>query len=363
MKLTATGSSVRIRLSSLFVDTPTPIGEVTIASKAVGGTLVPGTSRSLQVGGRTAFTIPADSEVTTDALRLPVQRGDEFLVSIFVAGPITGFSNHFDANATGYCTAPGGGNHTGDTTTNAMPVVGSGIAWLTGVDVLAGPTARTVVALGDSITDGTASTIDAYARWTDRLATRLDGTTISVANAGLAGNAVLVPPRSTIRPGRSGPSALSRFDRDVLGQAGVSSVILFEGTNDICYGMTGDSVIDGLRQLVDRAHSAGLRVIGATLIGREGGACGQVDADTAAEARATVNAWVRTTSKLDGVIDFAKVVNNTDPTYSPGDLTHSRVYDTFDRAMAHAYDSGDHVHPNDAGYAAMADAIDLTLFR
>jgi lysophospholipase L1-like esterase len=235
-----------------------------------------------------------------------------------------------------------------------MPVSSTTLArfWLSGVDVTASEHTGVIVAIGESVVDGAQSTVDANARWTDQLARRLlaqpGHRAMGVLNEGLAGNRLLHD--------SLGPNALARFDRDVLAQTGVTHVIVQAGGNDIftlnpVEEVTVEQVIQGHRQLIERAHSKRLRIFGCTLTPVEGfllpGTPFPVFTPEKEVKRQAVNAWIRTSGEYDGVIDFDRVLR--DPT-SPTKI----------RAL---YDSGDHGHPNDLGYNALANAIDLKLFR
>ena len=228
--------------------------------------------------------------------------------------------------------------------------------FLTGVDVEADAGAATVVVLGDSITDGVGSTPDRDARWPDALAARLQANrttaSIAVVNAGVAGNRIL----NDGRPPYIGPSSLSRFDRDVLDTPGVRWIILLQGSNDVSAADTlttpqdqvsARQIIEGMTALIERAHARGLAIYGATLLPLEGVGKPFVSTDAGREKRRAINDWIRTGGAFDGVIDFERVMG--DPA-RPGRLRP-------------AFDSGDHLHPNDAGYAAMAAAVDTNLFR
>jgi lysophospholipase L1-like esterase len=229
----------------------------------------------------------------------------------------------------------------------SFPVEKETGAWflLARVEVAAAPDARAVVAFGDSITDGARSTANANARWPDTLARRLAerrrGPPVAVLNAGISGNRVLGD--------GAGVSALARFDKDVLMQSGVTHVIVMEGINDIGVARanpspSADDLIAAHRQLIARAHARGLKIYGATLTPFEGAAYYTPEGEAKRQA---LNNWIRTSGEYDAVIDFDAVTR--DPA-SPSKFA----------AFA---DSGDHLHPGDAGYKAMGDAVDLALFR
>nr|WP_239134850.1 GDSL-type esterase/lipase family protein [Streptomyces sp. SID12488] len=236
-----------------------------------------------------------------------------------------------------YWTPDGGGDHAGDAGGDAFTTTDSTFPFLTGVDVRGGPARGSVVALGDSITDGASSTSSANRRWPDYLAARLSDCTTpaGVLNAGISGN--------RITAGTDGnPSAPERLERDVLSQPGARTVILFEGVNDLSWGgATGDQVIDGMREIARRAHAHGLRVIGATVVPYRGWGDWWTEAKEA--DRQKVNTFVRDGGVFDGYADFDKAVRD------PDDPTR----------YAAAFDSGDHLHPNDTGMKAFADAVDL----
>ena len=325
------------------------IGAANIALSATGASTVPGSDRTLTFGGDPSITIPPGALVVSDPVELEVPDRGDLAVSIFVpenTGPATW---HFQGRQTSFISPPG------DFTASAvMPVSSTTQArfWLAGVDVTASEHTGVIVAIGESITDGAQSTVDANARWTDQLARRLlaqpGHRAMGVLNEGLAGNRLLHD--------SLGPNALARFDRDVLAQTGVTHVIVQAGANDIftlnpVEEVTVEQVIQGHRQLIERAHSKGLRIFGCTLTPVEGfllpGTPFPVFTPEKEVKRQAVNAWIRTSGEYDGVIDFDRVLR--DPT-SPTKI----------RAL---YDSGDHGHPNDLGYNALANAIDLKLFR
>ena len=260
---------------------------------------------------------------------------------------------HYAAEQTSYL---GQGDLTGAVSIPEPATITSWV-FLTGLDVSAPEAASTVVAFGDSITDGAHSTIDANRRWPNILADRLSAKSarkqIAVLDAGIGGNRILHDASTNLR---FGVNALARFDRDVLAQAGVKYVIVLEGINDLGHAGTSapesetvsaEDIVAGLTQMIDRAHEKGLKIFGATLTPFEGTVFPGYFTPEKEVKRKAVNTWIRTSNAFDGVIDFEKAVR--DPNHP-------------DRILA-AYDSGDHLHPSDAGYKAMAEAIDLSLFN
>jgi lysophospholipase L1-like esterase len=309
----------------------------------------------LTFGGFPSITIPPGALVVSDPVELNVPDLSDLAVSIYVPGNTGPATWHFEGRQTSFISSPG------DFTANAvMPVSSTTLArfWLAGVDVIASKQTGAIVALGDSITDGSQSTqlppplqLDANARWTDQLAQRLleqpDNRAMGVLNEGIAGGRLLHD--------SLGPNALARFDRDVLAQTGVTHVIVELGDNDIftlnpAEEVTIAEIIQGHKQLIQRAHAKGLRIFGCTLTPHEGfllpGTPFPVFSPAKEVKRQAVNAWIRTSGEYDAVLDFDRVLR--DPN-SPSKILA-------------LYDSGDHGHPNDAGYQALADTIDLRLF-
>jgi lysophospholipase L1-like esterase len=346
--VSAGGARVRVRLST-FGASGLVIGAANIALSATGASTVPGSDRTLTFGGAASITIPPGALVVSDAVELDVPDRGNLAVSIFVpenTGPATW---HFLGQQTSFISPPGD-----FTATAVMPVSSTTQArfWLSGVDVTASEHAGVIVAIGESVVDGAQSTVDANARWADQLARRLlaqpGHPATGVLNEGLAGNRLL---HDSV-----GPNALARFDRDVLAQTGVTHVIVQAGGNDIftlspVEEVAVEQVIQGHRQLIERAHAKGLRIVGCTLTPVEGfllpGTPFPVFTPDKEVKRQAVNAWIRTSGEYDGVIDFDRVLRD------PAARTKIRAL----------YDSGDHGHPNDLGYTALANAIDLKLFR
>jgi lysophospholipase L1-like esterase len=359
--LSVGGSSVRVRLSNEYGDTPLVIGEARVARRGSGGAqIAPGTDRALTFGGRGAVSVPPGAPALSDPVRVPVAAASDLVVSLYLPGSTPAATLHGSSFQTGYLAA---GN-----ATRAADLAGaqqvSSWYFLSGVSV----TARggTVVAFGDSITDGAVTTIDANHRWPDFLAARLRGDRhlrdLGVVNKGIGGNRLLHDGNTLegtdfagIGP-LFGDSALTRFDRDVAAQAGARHVIVLLGINDI--GQPGstspiseavsvEDLIFGYRQLIARAHERGLRIYGGTMTPFKDTAIAGYYSPANEAKRQAVNAWIRTGGEWDGVIDFDRAVRD------PADPL----------SMLAAYDSGDHLHPNDAGMRAMADAIPLRLFR
>jgi len=340
------GSALRLRISNEFSETPLTLGGVHVALSSGNGAIQPATDHAVTFGGADTVTIPAGALAVSDAVALPVAPLANLAVSIFVPqqpdATITyhalGVSNNFivPGNA---LTAP---------KLDAPKETGS---WylLKGVDVDAGANAFDIVTLGDSITDGAKSTSGHNARWPDVLAARLLANAktakIGVLNEGISGNRVLHD--------GAGPNALARLDRDVLAQGSVKYLIIMLGINDIGRttkprepgdAVTADQLIWGLQQLAVRAHARGIKVYGATLTPYVG--AGYQDA-AGSKMRDAVNNFIRTSDAFDAVIDFDKVTR---------DPAHPEVFLPL-------YDSGDHLHPGDAGYKAMGESIDLKLFQ
>jgi lysophospholipase L1-like esterase len=343
--LTLGGPTLRVVFTNEFSTDSLTIAAANVGVSAGGSAIDLANSAGLTFAGRTQVVIPPGALVVSDPVSLKVAPQSDLAISLFLpAQPIPAVSAHGSANQTSY-TAPGNvvGAKSLDTPTEIF-------SWpfVKAVDVKVSADSAAVVALGDSITDGAFATNNANARWPDELARRLlankPTANLSVLNLGIGGNRVLHDV--------AGPSALARFDRDVLAQAGVKYLIILESINDIGHAtdpinpngiVTADDLIAGLTQLAERAHMHGIKVFGATLTpdGKS-----KYDQPGEEPMRQAVNKWIRTTSELDGFVDFDKA------TLDPAAPTQ----------FLPAFDHGDHLHPNDAGYKAMGDAIDLKLF-
>ncbi|MEJ8856769.1 SGNH/GDSL hydrolase family protein [Variovorax robiniae] len=342
VRVSSGGSAVRVRFSNEFGTQPLVIGSAHVGLRSSGAGIVPASDRVLTFGGANSVTIPPGAPALSDPVALTVPAQADLAVSLYLPNATQGATRHFIALQTNYL------SQFGDYTGMPVPPVMSTVqAWffLSAVNVLAGTGASTVAVLGDSITDGFGSTADTNRRWTNRLAERLQaaGMPVAVANAGISANRVL---RNV-----TAPSATARFDGDVLAQSGLKYVIVLEGINDIGLGalasaepVTASQLIAGYRQLIARAHQKGVRIFGATLPPFEG--AGYYSAEGEGKRQA-VNNWIRTGGEYDGVIDFDQAIRD------PNRPSRMRTQ----------YDSGDRLHPNDAGYRAMGDAISLQLFR
>lgn len=342
----AGGVRVRVRLSNAFGSVPLRIGPVAVAFQAHGAGTLTGTDTPVYFEGRRSVLIPPGAEVTSDPVPLAAGPAAHLAVSVYVPGPTGPATQHADAEQVNYVAT---GLHMAG---GAGPFKARTRSWyfLSGLDVLSPPrTLGSVVALGDSITDGVGSPTGADARWPNFLARRLNarpGSTLGVVDEGIGGNRVLNAAPCC------GPSAIARFERDVREQSSARDVILLEGINDIGYSrshglltaphndVSAVQIVEGYERLVTLAHTAGLKIFGATLTPFQGARywspVGEAD-------REAVNNWIRTSGEFDGVIDFAGVLAD------PGDP---------DR-LNPAYDSGDHLHPNAGGYRAMAAAVNL----
>ncbi|WP_420000596.1 SGNH/GDSL hydrolase family protein [Streptomyces boninensis] len=341
----AGGSYARIRLSNTFAGVPLRVGGATVALQGQGASPA-GKPVRLTFGGRSGTEIAAGAQAVSDPVGFRVPSGANLLVSFHLPERVEAAPVHSLAMQTSYISAAGSGNRTGDTDAAAFGSTITTWPFLTGVDVGGGP--GSVVTLGDSITDGQGSTKDANRRWPDFLAERLRGATdvpaYGVLNQGISANRV-VGDRYTgdgVSTDVGGVSAQNRLERDVLAQTSARTVFVFEGVNDARWSFSADEVIAGLTRIADRAHARGLRVVVATVVPCEGEKMCTAAADA---TRAKVNDFIRAQDGLafDAIADFDAVVR--DPAHPT-------------RLQAQ-YDSGDHLHLNDAGLKAMADSLDL----
>ncbi len=352
------GQRAQIRLSNAFGTTPLKIGAAHIALSSPDGKIVSESDRALTFSGAASVTIPPGAPVLSDAIDLKVSPFTEIAVSLFLPEKTTALTVHFWGQHKTYISGTGdfsGKAEMANSTTHASWF------WLADLELWTPDQAAATLTLGDSITDGVGAAQGDYTDWPDLLAKRLAGNpeaaALAVVNEGIGGNRILHD--------GAGVSALARFDRDVLAQPGVVSLIVLEGINDIGWPhmkpklpngtimkegpfarelVSTQDLIMGLRQVIDRAHQHGIKVFGATLLPYEGADSFSDDGEA---TRRELNQWIRTSGAFDGLVDFDAAVRDPD---------HPNQF-------RKEYDSGDHLHPSAAGYKAMADGVDLTMLR
>jgi len=340
------GRRIRLQLSNAFGSSALTVGAAHVALHSKDSAVVEGSDRALAFNGKPSTMIPAGALVLSDPVDLYVLPLSDLAISLYFPGETGPATMHATGLRTTYISKQG------DMTT--QPAITDATTsqswyWISSVDVLAPAAAAAIVTFGDSITDGARSTPDANRSWPSFLAQRLlsnkNTANLAVLNQGISGNRLL-------RDGTA-VNALARFDRDVLAQAGVKWVTLLEGINDIGRGygtnaaasdaVTADELIGALRQMIERAHTHGIKVIGCTLTPYAGAGYYSEKGEAIREA---VNRWIRTSGAFDAVIDFDAA------TRDPKNTKQFRA----------EFDSGDHLHPNDAGYKAMAESISLSIF-
>ena len=345
VRISVGGAQIRVRFTNAYGTDPLTISDAHVAVSAGNAAIQPGIDHAITFGGATSVNIPPGAELFSDPVALAVTPLSDLAVSFYLPSQVMRAETyHAFADQDNFLA-------NGDvSTTQDLPDATKISSWyfLDGIDVSAVPDSRAIVTLGDSITDGALSTHNANRRWPDLLAVRLNQDPnlnhVAVLNQGIGGNRVLNEV--------TGPSAISRLDRDVLSQSGVRYVIVLESINDIGRlahlqtpwdDITAQQLEMGLKQIADAAHEHGIKAIGATLTPYGGAG---YYSDKGEQVREAVNDWIRNSGTFDGVADFDKA------TQDPQNPTHFNP----------AYDSGDHLHPKDAGYKAMADSIDLPLF-
>lgn len=351
--LTVGGEQTRLRFSNAYGGTDLPITAVSVALPAGGqsgaSAIQPGTARPVTFGGQAAVDIPVGAQVVSDPMNFPVAPQSNVTVTMYLAEgqASSNITSHPGSRTTSYMVA---GNHLDDQDLTGAASVEHWY-FISGAEVWSKPATAGVAVLGDSLTDGRGSTTNRNDRWTDQLFSDLQANTatagVPVLNQGLGGNRVLQD--------GLGPNVLARMDRDVLAQSGVKWLIVFEGVNDIgtadatpaAQKQVTDQLIGAFEQIVTRAHAMGIRVYGATITPFGGNSMYDDPAGYRAAARQAVNQWIRTSHRFDAVLDFDQVAR--DPA-SPGQILP-------------AFDSGDHLHLNPAGYKALADAVPTSLFK
>jgi lysophospholipase L1-like esterase len=360
------GTKVRIKISNTYGVGPLLIGGAHVARRTAGAEIDPRYDRTLKFHGKLSTTVAAGSMVVSDSVELNVPALSDLAISLFLPQRTEAKTSHSMAKQTNYVSS-----ETGDSTgVVKFPAAKTIQSWpfLTGVDVEASQGAAAIVAFGSSLTDGDGTTADTNRRWPDVLAERLQKSTdgkseIGVLNEGIIGNRLLHDsPKAADNPFGAGlgEAGLARFERDVLGQSGVRYVIVGLGINDILFPafpftpssetVTAEDMVSGYRQLIARSHRKNIRVIGTTSPPFENSAFGQLVAafytPEREAVRQKVNNWIRSAGEFDGVVDLDAVLRE------PGHPSQ----------LLPGYDSGDHLHPNDTGCIAEANAIPLALF-
>jgi lysophospholipase L1-like esterase len=336
------GRRLRVKLESAFGSAPVEIGTAHIALRGKESAIVEGSDRALTFAGKPGWTLQPGVVLVSDPVDLPVEPLADLAVSLYLPGDTGLPTNH----ATGlHNTYVKDGNVT-SAADMADAALTQSYYWLAAIDVEAPASAGAVVAFGDSITDGARSTNETNHSWPALLAARLaakkETAQIGVANEGIGGNRVLHD--------GTGVSAIARLDRDVLSQSGVKWLMVLEGINDIGHvftnpgeSLTAEDLIAAHRQIIEQAHAHGIQVIGCTLTPYEGAGYSR---DPGEAVREALNQWIRTGGAYDAVVDFEAATRDAQ---SP-------------KRIRAEFDPGDHLHPNDAGYQAMADAVDLSIF-
>lgn len=356
VRISLGASQIRLRLSNECGASPLPVGPVTVALPNDAGSVKPESVRPVTFGGRSSVTIPAGAPLLSDPVNFPVIAGNEIAISIYFPKRVLTPTTH--ALALKRAVVSQRGDHTRDERLEGAMSESSIL--VTAVLVAAQPSKRVVVAFGDSVTDGDGSTVDSDHNWPSDFMRRLakSDPNLAVVNEGIVGNRLL----------RDGPlaifgvSALARFERDALSIPGVTHIVLLEGINDIGFPgtrngrsylaepddvRTPEEIIGAYQQLIARAHARGVKIIGATMTPFEGTKFPGFYSEAKDAMRQTVNQWIRTSGAFDGLIDFDAVLRD------PGHPAR----------LLPQFAAKDHLHPNDAGYQAVADAIDLALFR
>jgi lysophospholipase L1-like esterase len=340
-RATLGGKRIRVHLSNAFGAAALNIGSAHVALRSKDSAIVPDSDRALRFNGSAAVTIPPGAEMISDPVDLDVPKLGELAISVYVPGDSGPASTHSLALHTTYISKEGDFTRAAEFT---EPTTSQAWYWAAAIDVAAPADAGAIVAFGDSITDGATSTPNTDRSWPSVLAQRLAANpataSIAVVNQGISGNRLLGD--------GAGVSALARFDRDVLSQSGVKWLMILEGINDIGIGarqgtVSAPALIGALKQMTEKAHSHGIKVIGCTLTPYAGASYASEPGEDIREA---VNTFIRTSGTFDAVVDFDAV------TRDPANPKQFRA----------DFNKTDHLHPNDAGYQAMADAIDLSLF-
>jgi lysophospholipase L1-like esterase len=351
-RVTIPGDAVRVRLDNTFGVEPLSIGRVYVGYRIRGASLAAGSNRAATFNGAPTVVIPPGGTAWSDPVSLKVLAQQDLAVSMFVPGSGVRPSQHTAAVVTSYHSADGHGDTTASDAGDSFPETTTAMWWLKAIDVQATSAAGapgTIVAFGDSITDGTCSTLDAHDRWEDLLAVRLSLASErakAVLNEGIGGNTVT---REGLTPPPDSPPGVERLDRDVLSHHGITNAIVFMGTNDIRRGATAASVIAGLTSIIQRIKAQRIHTTGVTIIPRHNVAPTGTNTGWNPEKtriRNEVNQWIRAKAPFDDVLDFDRVVRDS----TDADL------------MRLPFNCGDGIHPSPIGYFEMGTSIDLRVF-
>ena len=353
-RMTISGDAVRVRLDNGYGTSPLVIGRASVGQRNRGAELVAGSSRPLSFNGAAMVTIAPGGRAVSDPVPLKVLAGEDLAVSLHISGQNVRPSQHSRALVTSYLTPDGSGDHTVDAAGTVFTGTTTSMLWLKAIDVQSSSSTGAVIAFGDSITDGSCTTLDANERWEDWVALRLQfeaaqrgsaGAHKAMVNEGIGGNTVT----SDVQPPPTSTPGVERLARDVFSHSGTTHVVVFMGTNDIRRGASAAQVIAGTEDIIKRVKARGLKVIGVTIIPRHNAPASGTN--TGWDARKTavrneVNAWIRSEAPFDAVLDFDRVVRDS----ANADL------------ISAAYNC-DNIHPNPLGYFEMGKAVSLDLFK
>jgi len=352
-RVTIGGDAVRIRLDNTYGTTPLTIGSAYVGQCVQGAALAAGSNRQVRFNQSRTVTIPAGGSVQSDPVAMKVLAQTDLAVSLYIPDANVRPSQHSGAQVTSYITAAGSADLAADEAPTSFTATTTSMFWLKAIDVSSATSSGAIVAFGDSITDGTCSTVDGHDRWEDWLAVRLalgdsgGGMHRAVVNEGIGGNTLT---RAHLQPSPDSAPGLERLDRDVLSHHGVTHVILFMGTNDIRREAPAAQVIDGTQEIVKRVRARGMKIIGVTIIPRHNRLPAENNTGWDAaktKIRNDVNRWMRTSKPFDALIDFDAAVHDAQHT----DL----LYEPFN--------CGDGIHPSPRGYFEMGRVVPIDLFR
>ena len=355
-RVTVSGEAVRIRIDNTFGTAALAIGRAYVGQRIQGAALAAGSNRQMSFNKSASISIPAGGSIVSDPVQMKVLAHQDLAVSLYISGANLRPSQHTNAQVTSYLAPDNSGDVAATEAATPFTASMTSMPWLKAIDVSSSSSSGAIVAFGDSITDGTCSTVDAHDRWEDLLGLRLalDAANRSapdahkaVLNEGIGGNTIT---RERLQPPPDSPPGLERLERDVLTHHGVTHVVFFMGTNDIRRQARADQVITGMEEIAKRVKARGLKIAGATIIPRHNRPPAENNTGWNAaktQIRNDVNRWMRTKAPFDAVIDFDKVVQdpaNADLIYPP-------------------FNCGDGIHPSPRGYYEMGRSVRLELFR